>query len=43
MWDEEECYPSNNWEEVFDNPYYGESTDYDFHEDELDCDELDEL
>lgn len=44
MWDEDECYPPN-WEEVFDNPYYGTGTDYDFYEDELDAyrDELDEL
>lgn len=43
MWDE--CYPPDNWDEIFDNPYCGEGTDYDFYEDELDeyRDELDEL
>lgn len=46
MWDEDECYPPDRWDEIFDNPYYGEGTDYDFYEDnELDAyrDELDEL
>ena len=44
MWDEDDCLP--NWDEIYDNPYCGTGTDYDFYEDnELDdySDELDDF
>lgn len=40
MWDEDDCYLQSNWQDVFDDPYSGYGTDYDFYEDRQD-DELD--